>query len=986
MLSHNLGNLGTLGGLGGAAKLQKWNRWVHDRYQNNFGRVMQRAFKDDYNLHSITSSPLSPNVTGAFTPSAFNDGGMPTPDPTTLISIEEVISNPRMMRYYAAWLSDPADQSKLFFLCSFEEYRQFWCTLRANYQQQNPSAAFSSGRATPTTFSKDDVLMLRTYGVKIAMKYLARTSQFPIGAGLVDSDMLRAIKRDIATGGEDALRTFDGVAIKVKRLLMRQFPAFRQTDLFVEMRKTVEREVVFLEDILMNHRFANFFWVFCFPHNYHREIALWLDVEYEFKPAYRQYMGLLKSSASSSQSSQRQRHGHRSREGKDQAAYQCRKLLKYISLKYFAGDRELRNLDKSLSMACARLQAEQDNIIAKFSLIHLELYHRFLTSRAYAEFALYPSMPLPPSHAADGGADDAKADFDAVPVDDSMRLSALLLSYGLRAHQWSEPASRDTQRKRSLEVLHSARGFEAICGVLTFEAMSSSSSASQITTDMLAVDDGAVELRVVQHPLPHDPTPQAVDKSIENFLIPWSTDSREVVLCAPTCPAPTAFNFRMGDSSSGSELFAACMLIYKPAPPLSLRQLETQKLDVSASCRWIPYGVCILSKFPLVDLLRERLSEAYEYILDLETQSSGGHRGGNQPFVLEKKVLSKLARPVSADNISQYHQPPVSLPSLSMTPSTTSLSVTALLKTLPRLDYSVRLLFDTLDVSTVLTVFTAALFECRILFLSSYLSVLLKVSESLRALMYPLLWPHVYLPVLPRRMLQYLECPTPFIFGVDKNALDATTMQELLNEELLIVDLDKGCVLRGEIPCALPDKLQYELRDALYECLKPNVSKSDHVFANHFPSKPLVFPEVAVRALFHQAVRSLLGDFGYHRYVWTDEYANNSRTVFFDEASYLAASPPEMREFRTLFIATQAFSEFMVSFHGFEDQIGQLPSPSSSKPSSSSSKSSSKASSSSKSLSSSSSKASSSLSSPSKPPVSSSSSSDRLRSHVAGRK
>jgi len=251
------------------------------------------------------------------------------------------------------------------------------------------------------------VLMLRTYGVKIAMKYLARTSQFPIGAGLVDSDMLRAIKRDIATGGEDALRTFDGVAIKVKRLLMRQFPAFRQTDLFVEMRKTVEREVVFLEDILMNHRFANFFWVFCFPHNYHREIALWLDVEYEFKPAYRQYMGLLKSSASSSQSSQRQRHGHRSREGKDQAAYQCRKLLKYISLKYFAGDRELRNLDKSLSMACARLQAEQDNIIAKFSLIHLELYHRFLTSRAYAEFALYPSMPLPPSHAADGGADDA---------------------------------------------------------------------------------------------------------------------------------------------------------------------------------------------------------------------------------------------------------------------------------------------------------------------------------------------------------------------------------------------------------------------------------------------------------------------------------------------------------------------------------------------------------------------------------------------------
>lgn len=906
---------------GGAAKLQKWNRWVHDQYQNNIGKVMQRAFKDEY------------LVGGQQSPAGFvtnPGGGPPTPDPTTLISIEEVISNPRMMRYYAAWLSDPADQSKLFFLCSFEEYRQFWCTLRANYQRR-------PGTVGPPSFTKDDVLMLRTYGVKIAMKYLARNSQFPIGADLVDSDMLRSIKRDIATGGEDALRTFDGVAIKVKRLLMQSFPEFRKTDLYVEMRKTVEREVICLEDILMNHRFANFFWIFLFPHNYHREIALWLDVEYEFKPAYRQYMSLLKTPG-------------RRKEKKDQAAYQCRKLLKYISQKYYAGDRDMRNLEKSLTTSCARLQAEQDNIIAKFSLIHLELYHRFLTSRAYAEFALYPKM---------------FSDDERDAVDDTMRLSALLLSYGLRAHHWPEPSSREALRKRSLDVLHSARGFEAICGVLTFEAMSPELAAA---SDKAAADnapspnDDTIELRVVQHPLPHDPSPMVVDKSIENFLVPWCTDPHQVVLSTPTCPPPMAFNFRMGDSSSSSELFAACILIYKPAPPLSLKQLETVKLDAASCCRWVPYGVCVVSKFPLVDLLRERLSEAYEFILELETNAAAAASlssndmslaASSGAFEIEKKVLAKIARSISAENISTFHQPPSSpLPSLASAASLSAsavggqLSTSVMLKTLPRLDHSVRLLFDTLDISTVLTVFTAALFECRILFISSYLSVLLKVSESLRALMYPLLWPHVYLPVLPRRMLQYLECPTPFIFGVEKSSLDDATMQDLLTEELLIVDLDKGSVLRGAIPCPLPDKVHYELRDALYECLKPNVSQSDHVFANHFPSKPLVFPEITVRSLFYQTVRTLIGDFGYHRYVWTDEYNANKTTVFFDEASYLAASPPEMREFRTLFIATQAFSEFMVSFHGFEDQIGQLASPALSSSSSSSSKSSSSSSSS----------------------------------------
>lgn len=859
----------------GAAKLHKWNRWMQTQYQNNIGKVVQRAFKEEL---LIGQSPAPPH-------------------PATLLSIEEVVSNPRMMRYLAAWLPSVSDQSKLFFLCSFEEYRQFWCSLRANYRYAPSPPA---GQSVP--FSKDDVLMLRTYGVKIAMKYLAKSAPFHIGSDLVDSELLRSIKRDLATGGEDALRTFDGVASRVKRVLMERFPDFRKTELYAEMHRSVEREVIGLEDILLNHRFANFFLIFLFPHNYHREIALWLDIEYEFKPAYRYYLTLLKSTPG------------RRKEKKDQAAYQCRKLLKYVSQKYYSGDADMIALDKSLSTACVKLQLEQDDIIAKFNLIHNELYHRFLTSRAYAEFALYARVS--------SDADES--------IDDTMRLSALLLSYGLRAHYWPE-GSRESQKKRSLEVLHSTRGYEAICGVLTFEAMATNAPASA----------SGVELRVVQHPLPHDPTPHALDKSIESFLVPWSDDPHNVVLTAATCPPPMAFNFRMGDSSSATELFAACIVIYKPAPVLSVKQFEKLRLDAKGASRWVPYGVCIASKFPLVDLLRARLAEAYEFILELETieaareklQRAAGSPPkpalGREPFTLEKKVLSKIARAVSLENISLYHQPP---PSPAPTPSSlsassslpSSASTAAMLATLPRLDHSIRLLFDTLDIATVLLVFTAALFESRILFISSYRSVLMKASESLRALMYPLLWPHVYVPVLPTRMLQYLECPTPFIFGVEKSALDDATMSELLAEDMLIVDLDKGCTLRGDVPCALPDRMLYSLRDALYECLKPNVSKSDHVFANHFPTKPLVFPEIAVRALFYRTVQNLIGDFGYHRYVWTDEHSKK-KMVFFDEASYLAASAPDKREFLTLFIATQAFSEFMVSYHGFEDQIGATP-------------------------------------------------------------
>ncbi|CEG35099.1 Uncharacterized conserved protein, contains DENN and RUN domains [Plasmopara halstedii] len=913
----------------GSAKFQKWNRWMQDQYQHNLGKVMQRAFKDEvlqrHQQHFAVPTHKA------------------TPDPTTLISIEEVISNPRMMRYYAAWLPDPVDQSKLFFLCSFEEYRQFWCTLRANYQNK--------------PFAKDDVLMLRTYGVKIAMKYLAKKAQFPINGSedfcdeypIVDGAKLRSIKRDLAAGGEDALRTFDDVAVKVKRVLMLKFPEFRGTELYTEMQKTVEREVICLEDILMNHRFANFFWIFLFPHNYHREIALWLDVEYEFKPAFRTYMALLKSSKNSrSGALSNSFNSSERRERIEQAAYRCRKLLKYISQKYYAGDAEMQNLSRTLVTSCARLQAEQDAILTKFSLIHLELYHRFLTSRAYAEFALYPKL----------SPEDEKDS-----IDDSWRLSALLLSYGLRAHHWCGGASNSSSlngslsaslpnvhdgeatlpKKKTLDSLCTTRSFEAISGVLTFEAISVSVTVDDENgsdSNISGVFKDPIELHIIQHPLPHDPVPHVVDKSIEHFLVPWSENPRHVVLTAPSCPAPMAFNFRMGDSSAGAsaaELFAACVILYKPAPPLSRRALESSRIDLASGSRWVPYGVCVLSKFPMVDLLRERLAEAYEFNLELETIAASKTDGkrifqsGGQPFRLDKKVLAKLTRSISKEDISQYHQPsplPESplLEASGLTPKATAAS---LLAALPRLDHSVRLLFDTLDISTVLLVFTAALLENRILLVSSYLSVLMKVGESLRALMHPLSWPHVYLPMLPRRMLQYLECPTPFIFGAEKKALDGAQRQlkdeggddffAAAGEELLVVDLDKGAILRGEVPCALPQSVRFHLREALYECLKPNVSRCDHVFAHHFPSKPLVFPEVAVRGLFHRAVNKLIGDFGYHRYVWTDEFARK-RTVFFDEASYLAASTPDMREFRTLFIATQAFSEYTVSHHGFEEK------------------------------------------------------------------
>lgn len=43
---------------------------------------------------------------------------------------------------------------------------------------------------------------------------------------------------------------------------------------------------------------------------------------------------------------------------------------------------------------------------------------------------------------------------------------------------------------------------------------------------------------------------------------------------------------------------------------------------------------------------------------------------------------------------------------------------------------------------------------------------LMLVAESLTALLFPFAWPHVYVPVLPTAMYNFLDAPVPFLMGL----------------------------------------------------------------------------------------------------------------------------------------------------------------------------------------------------------------------------
>ena len=106
----------------------------------------------------------------------------------------------------------------------------------------------------------------------------------------------------------------------------------------------------------------------------------------------------------------------------------------------------------------------------------------------------------------------------------------------------------------------------------------------------------------------------------------------------------------------------------------------------------------------------------------------------------------------------------------------------------PLTDLDFKTLFGRLEPSNILTIFNCLLCEVPVLVVSAHVELLTPALEAIVALLYPLQWPYIYIPLLPLALTDMLAAPVPFLIG---------TLSEALNEppwpdHALVVDLDKN--------------------------------------------------------------------------------------------------------------------------------------------------------------------------------------------------
>ncbi len=130
-------------------------------------------------------------------------------------------------------------------------------------------------------------------------------------------------------------------------------------------------------------------------------------------------------------------------------------------------------------------------------------------------------------------------------------------------------------------------------------------------------------------------------------------------------------------------------------------------------------------------------------------------------------------------------------------------------------------LFRALGVDNIMFLLSCLLTERRLIVSSSSLERLSECIHGLMAIIYPFRWQHIFVPILPEQLLNYLGAPMPFIIGI-KTYL-ATEMTEYPVSEVVLVDLDKNSIrssLGLDVLKPLPNDPAWKLRRELNRLLK----------------------------------------------------------------------------------------------------------------------------------------------------------------------
>ncbi|XP_039524657.1 DENN domain-containing protein 1B isoform X3 [Pimephales promelas] len=192
--------------------------------------------------------------------------------------------------------------------------------------------------------------------------------------------------------------------------------------------------------------------------------------------------------------------------------------------------------------------------------------------------------------------------------------------------------------------------------------------------------------------------------------------------------------------------------------------------------------------------------------------------------------------------------------------------------------------FVAVDVNNMLHLYASMLHERRIIITSSKLSTLTACVQGSTAMLYPMHWQHIFIPVLPPHLLDYCCAPMPYLVGVHLSLLERVKGRSL--EDVVILNVDTNTL---ETPTDDLHKLPSDVVSSLKSKLKKQSTATGSGVARAF-----LHAQAALFGSYRDALRYKPGE-----------------PITFCEKSFVAHRSSTMRSFLEMAVNLQLFKQFI---------------------------------------------------------------------------
>ena len=252
----------------------------------------------------------------------------------------------------------------------------------------------------------------------------------------------------------------------------------------------------------------------------------------------------------------------------------------------------------------------------------------------------------------------------------------------------------------------------------------------------------------------------------------------------------------------------------------SLYPINTQKSELL----YYPVSIIIISYYSNIEFFRKLLIEFYKIIkLDSKPINNNNNIGNltfNNFSNYNNYNIDKIHSFQKLEFLNYLHFSKELLRPPNKSIFTINMRFTSIeykfksLQELPNNDFCIELLFNALEISVIIKLFTALLLEKHIIIIANQNLPLFCIGESLKLLLFPLRWPHIYIPNLPYDQIRFLESPTPYLMGINSPLIDIQNLVEQFPSNI-ICDLNTSSLYGNLSNLNLPIKEEIRIKSKL---------------------------------------------------------------------------------------------------------------------------------------------------------------------------